>query len=187
MSPNNQLEEQLKILRNNVVKGFSVKEGKHDSKSNERILDDESLESLEIFFGTLPPRKKPPIVVINPPVELPSVEVSPVIEEPQVIKRGAELFYVPFVINLFAFLLILPIRIAPVGNLFENISTLNIFEIVNFNYHDLYSLYIYNNTYNLSDFMSFLSLKVHLTLLITQIILSALVFYFFYRLAKSQK
>ena len=182
MSPDNQLKEQLELLKNNIVKSFSIKEVRHDEKNNERILDDKSLESLEFFFGTLPPRKQPPTVVSVAPVK-----VAPVIDEPQVNKRGAELFYIPFVISLFAFLLILPIRIAPVGNFFENISTLNIFEIVSFNYHDLYSLYIYNNTYNVSDFMSFLSLKVHLTLLIAQIILSALVFYFFYRLAKSQK
>ena len=43
MSPDNQLKEQLERLKNNVVKGFSVKEGMHDAKNNEKTLDDESV------------------------------------------------------------------------------------------------------------------------------------------------
>jgi hypothetical protein len=183
MSPDNQLKEQLELLKNNIVKSFSIKEVRHDEKNNERILDDKSLESLEIFFGTLPPRKQPPTVVSVAPVE-----VAPVIDEPQVNKRGAELFYIPFVISLFAFLLIPPIRIAPVSNLIENISTWNLQEIVWVNFQDLYSLYIFNNIKNITpDFVLALSLKVHLPLLVTQILLSAFVFCFIYILAKSQK
>ena len=167
MSPNTELKKQLTILRNNVVKSYLAKDGRLDPKNNDKIFDDESFDSLEKRFSPFPFRKK----------------TEGIVNEPRTSQRNrTELFYIPFIISLLAFLVIPPVRIAPVNSFIENVTNWNLLEIIHFNYQNIFIFNRFNN-----HFISFLSLEVHLPLLIAQVSGSAVLFYFLYSLSKLQK